>query len=73
MRLGTYNLGKTLLYVSGSATRSSLWSDRAAPPDRRLFLSPDGVRTWWTFSSYPVLVVDKEGDKMILRIGSVCF
>ena len=74
MKLGTYSLGKTLLYVSSSTTGSSLWSDKVIPSNRRLSLSPCGVKTWRTFSgeSCPLLVVNKEGDKMILGIGGVC-
>jgi hypothetical protein len=73
MKLGTYSLGKTLLYVSGSTTVSSLWSDKVAPANGRLFLSPSGVKIWRAFSSYPVLLVNKEEDKVLLRIDGVCF
>jgi hypothetical protein len=75
VKLGTYSLGKTLLYVFHSSVGSSLWSDKVVPSNRRLSLSPNGVKTWRTFSgeSHPLLVVNKEKDKMILGIGGVCF
>ena len=75
MKLGTYDTGKTLLYVSSNKNGGAVWGNSIVPTNMRLSVAPSGVKTWRPFSgeSCPILVVSKEGDKVTLGIDGVCF
>jgi hypothetical protein len=74
MKLGTYDTGKTLLYVSSSNGGGAVWGNSVVPANRRFSISSSGVKTWRPFSmeSCPILVISREGDKMTLSIDGVC-
>jgi len=70
MKLGAYDVGKTLLYVASRQNSGAIWGHKVVSSNRRLSVSSSGVKIWRPFSGEfcPVLVVTREGDKVTLGI-----